>query len=83
MTMAEQVLFHTLGRTPAPATPATKDAGKDKKGRGDHCQPQEQCEPTKHNQSEPGTSRTVNAGFSIGHGSSLPGTSPEGLQHSG
>ena len=29
--------FHTLGRTPAPTTPATKDAGKDKKGRGDHC----------------------------------------------
>ena len=54
--------FHTLGRTPAPATPATKDARKDKKGRGDHCQPQEQHEPTKHNQSEPGSSHTVNAG---------------------
>ena len=75
--------FHTLGRTPAPATSATKDAGKDKKGRGDHCQPQEQHEPTKHNQCEPGSSCTVNAGFSISPGSSLPGNSPEGLRHLG
>ena len=63
--------FHTLGRNPASATPATKDARKDKKGRGDHCQPQEQCEPTKRNQSEPGSSHTVNAGFSISRRSSL------------
>ena len=75
--------FHTLGRTAAPTTPTIKDARKDKKGKGDHCQPQEQCEPTKRNQSEPGSAHTVNAGFSIGHGSSLAGKSPERLQHSG
>ena len=83
--------MHTLGRTgpntTTTTTPEGKDARKDKKGRGDHGQPQ-QCEPTKGDKYEAGSSGTPHfgpfgGGFSISHRKSPAGKSPEGLWHSG
>ena len=83
--------MHTLSRPgPAPTTTPThegKDVRKDQKGRGNHGQ-QQQCEPTKSDKYEAGSSGTpcfgpFGGGFSISCGKSPAGKSPEGLQCSG